>query len=68
METPDGERRWMVGLFESLYPDKVWVVPRSNTTFQRRGERLYFIDGSETEYLLCKERFGKVGIAVVRDG
>lgn len=64
--TLDGHRRWMVSLFASLYPDKTWVVPRSNTVFRREGERLVFVEGSYTEYLVCKENFGKVGIAVVK--
>jgi len=66
--TVDVEIRWMISLFESLYPDKVWVVPRSQSVFQRRGERLVFIEGKHSEYLVCKHNFGKVGIAVVMDG
>ena len=61
----DGEIRWMISLFESLYPDKVWVVPRSNSVFQRRGDQLVFIEGSHDEYLACRHNFGKVGIEVV---
>lgn len=61
----DGEIRWMISLFESLYPDKLWVVPRSDSVFQRRGDQLVFIEGSHDEYLACRHNFGKVGIEVV---
>jgi hypothetical protein len=62
---PDMEIRWMLNLFESLRPNKVWVVPRSNSVFQRQGDRLVFIEGTHDEYLACRFNFGKVGIEVV---
>jgi hypothetical protein len=61
----DGEIRWMVSLLESLYPDKLWVVPRSDSTFQRRGDQLVFLSGTHDEYLACRYNFGKIGVEVV---
>ena len=56
----------MISLFESLYPDKVWVIPRSNTMFQRRGDRLVFIEGDPHEFEMNRQHFALVGIEVVR--
>jgi ClpP class serine protease len=70
MRTPDGEIRWMVSLFESLYPDKVWVIPRSGATFQRRGDQLVHVGGDSYEALLdaimTKQHFAQIGVEVVR--
>ena len=61
---PDGEARWMIQLFESLHPDKTWIIPRSNSVLQRDGNDLLFLDGTHDEYMACKYNFAKVGITV----
>ena len=65
-ELPDGEIRWMLSLWESLRPDKLWVIPRSETVFQRQGDQLVFLEGDETEFAVNRQHFALIGVEVVR--
>jgi hypothetical protein len=66
VEVTDGHRRWMVNHFHvTLFPDKTWVIPRSDTVFQRQGDKLVFIEGDLNELDLCRRQFASVGIEVV---
>jgi len=66
-EAMDSGIRWSIQLWESLFPNKTWVIPRSGTVFRRDNDRLVFIEGSEQEYEQVKPYFEAIGVEVVRN-
>jgi len=58
-------KRWCIQLWESLTEGKLWAIPRSETVFQRQGDRLVFIEGTDREYDVVKAHFAEIGVEVV---
>lgn len=60
-----GFTRWCILMWESLTEGKLWVIPRSQTVFQRQGDRLVFIEGTDEEFDAVKAHFAPIGVEVV---
>jgi hypothetical protein len=58
-------KRWCIVMWESLTDGKLWAIPRSETVFQRQGDRLVFIEGTDREYDVVKAHFAEIGVEVV---
>jgi hypothetical protein len=66
MQLPNaGHARWSILMWESLTEGKLWVIPRSETVFQRQGDRLVFIEGTDQEFDAVKAHFAPIGVEVV---
>ena len=61
----EGFTRWTIMMWESLTEGKLWVIPRSETVFQRQGDRLVFIEGTDDEFDTVKAHFAPIGVEVV---
>ena len=57
--------RWCRWMWESLTEGMVWIIPRSETVFQRQGDRLVFIEGTDDEFDAVKAHFEPIGVEVV---
>lgn len=57
--------RWCRGMWETLNEGMVWIIPRSETVFQRQGDRLVFIEGTDAEFDAVKTHFEPIGVEVV---
>ena len=64
MAAPDGGKRWMIQLWQGMTEGTLWAIPRSETIFQRQGDKLVFIEGSLSEYMACREWFATIGVEV----
>jgi hypothetical protein len=64
----DDYRRWTIQMWTGLREGQVWAIPRSQSAFQKRGEQLVFLWGSESEFQVVRSHFENIGVEVVRDG
>lgn len=53
-------------MWTGLRDGQVWAIPRSRSVFQKRGDQLVFIEGTEEEFSMVRSHFKNIGVEVVR--